>query len=67
VNSIGNLGGYLGPQVFGLFRDYTGSDFAGLMFHAGCAFVGMVVVLLLGYNQAISRNLAANTAAMSTP
>jgi hypothetical protein len=34
--------------------------FAGLMFLAGCAFVGMVIVLLLGYNQAISRNLAAN-------
>jgi MFS transporter, ACS family, tartrate transporter len=66
VNSIGNLGGYLGPQVFGLLRDYTGSDFASLMFLAGCAFVGMVVVLLLGYNQAISRNLAANTAGMST-
>jgi MFS transporter, ACS family, tartrate transporter len=60
VNSIGNLGGYFGPQVFGLLRDHTGTDFAGLMFLAGCAFVGMVIVLLLGYNQAISRNLAAN-------
>lgn len=64
VNSIGNLGGYFGPQVFGLLRDYTGSDFVGLLFLAGCAFVGMVVVFLLGYNPAISRNLAAGPADM---
>lgn len=62
VNSIGNLGGYLGPQAFGLLRDQTGSDVAGLIFLAGCAFVGMLIVLLLGYNPAISRNLAASTA-----
>jgi MFS transporter, ACS family, tartrate transporter len=62
VNSIGNLGGYFGPQAFGLLRDYTGADVAGLVFLAGCAFVGMVIVLLLGYNPAISRNLAATTA-----
>jgi MFS transporter, ACS family, tartrate transporter len=64
VNSIGNLGGYFGPQVFGLLRDYTGSDFVGLLFLAGCAFVGMVIVFLLGYNPAISRNLAAGPADM---
>ena len=54
VNSIGNLGGYFGPQVFGLLRDKTGGDVAGLMFLAGCAVVGIVIVLLLGYNAAIS-------------
>jgi MFS transporter, ACS family, tartrate transporter len=26
VNSIGNLGGYFGPEAFGLLRDHTGSD-----------------------------------------
>jgi ACS family tartrate transporter-like MFS transporter len=62
VNSIGNLGGYFGPQVFGLLRDHTGSDAVGLLFLAGCAFVGMVIVLLIGYNSAISRNLAASKA-----
>jgi hypothetical protein len=65
VNSIGNLGGYFGPQAFGLLRDYTGSDLAGLLFLAGSAFVGMVIVFLLGYNPAISRNLAAGTADVS--
>jgi ACS family tartrate transporter-like MFS transporter len=59
VNSIGNLGGYFGPQVFGLLRDQTGTDVAGLIFLAGCAFIGMIIVLLLKMNPAISRNLAA--------
>jgi MFS transporter, ACS family, tartrate transporter len=61
VNSIGNLGGYFGPQAFGLLRDHTGSDVAGLIFLAGCGFIGMLIVLLLGYNPAISRSLAAQT------
>jgi len=62
VNSIGNLGGYFGPQAFGLLRDHTGSDVAGLIFLAGCALVGMLIVLALGANTAIKRNLAATTA-----
>ena len=28
VNSIGNLGGYFGPKIFGQLRDWTGTDFA---------------------------------------
>jgi ACS family tartrate transporter-like MFS transporter len=63
VNSIGNLGGYFGPQVFGLLRDHTGSDVAGLIFLAGCALIGMLIVLLLGTNSAISRSLATQPAA----
>ena len=55
VNSIGNLGGYFGPQIFGLLRDRTGGDAAGLMFLAGCAVVGIVIVLVLGHNPALER------------
>jgi MFS transporter, ACS family, tartrate transporter len=61
VNSIGNLGGYFGPQIFGLLRDATRTDLAGLMFLAGCAVVGIVIVLVLGHNPALER--AAPTAA----
>jgi hypothetical protein len=43
-------------------RDSTGSDVAGLAFLAACAFIGMTIVLLLGYNPAIRRNLATTTA-----
>ena len=55
VNSIGNLGGYFGPQIFGLLRDKTGTDVAGLTFLAGCAVVGIVIVLVLGHNPALER------------
>ncbi|HUN47460.1 MAG TPA: MFS transporter [Stellaceae bacterium] len=55
VNSIGNLGGYFGPQVFGLLRDKSGGDLAGLVFLAGCALVGIVIVLVLGHNPALER------------
>ncbi|MBV8650076.1 MAG: MFS transporter [Alphaproteobacteria bacterium] len=55
VNSIGNLGGYFGPQIFGLLRDTTGSDLAGLCFLAGCALVGIVIVLVLGHNPSLER------------
>jgi hypothetical protein len=32
INSIGALGGYFGPKIFGQLRDWTGTDFAGLIF-----------------------------------
>jgi hypothetical protein len=44
-------------------RDHTGSDVAGLIFLAGCALIGMLIVLLLGTNSAISRSLATQPAA----
>jgi MFS transporter, ACS family, tartrate transporter len=53
VNSIGNLGGYFGPQIFGLLRDRSGGDLASLVFLAGCALVGIVIVLVLGHNPAL--------------
>jgi nitrate/nitrite transporter NarK len=55
VNSIGNLGGYFGPQIFGLLRDNTGSDLAGLGFLAGCALVAIIIVLVLGHNPSLER------------
>ncbi|MDQ0394220.1 MFS transporter [Labrys monachus] len=55
VNSIGNLGGYFGPKVFGWLQDSTHNDFAGLMFLAGCAIIGAVIVLVLGHNPAVER------------
>ena len=63
VNSIGNLGGYFGPKVFGWLKDYTGGDFASLMFLAGCAIIGAVIVLVLGHNPALERPAAEATVA----
>jgi ACS family tartrate transporter-like MFS transporter len=37
INSIGAVGGYFGPKIFGQLRDWTGTDFAGLIFLSSCA------------------------------
>jgi ACS family tartrate transporter-like MFS transporter len=58
VNSIGNLGGFFGPKVFGWLKDTTGGDFASLMFLAACAVIGAVIVLVLGHNPALERPAA---------
>jgi ACS family tartrate transporter-like MFS transporter len=50
VNSIGNLGGYFGPQVFGWLKDYTGDNTAGMGFLAACALIGAGIVLVLGHD-----------------
>jgi D-galactonate transporter len=55
INSIGNLGGYFGPQIFGQLRDWTATDFAGLIFLAVCALIGIVIVLILGHNPALEQ------------
>ena len=43
VNSIGNLGGFVGPYVVGWIKDTTHSYAAGLYFLAGCAMVSGIV------------------------
>ena len=56
VNSIGNLGGYFGPKMFGQLRDWSGgADSAGLIFLACSAVVGAVIVLALGHNPALEK------------
>jgi len=55
INSIGNLGGYFGPQVFGIIKDATQSDFGGLLFLAACAVVAFALILVLGHNPALER------------
>jgi ACS family tartrate transporter-like MFS transporter len=58
VNSIGNLGGYFGPKVFGWLKDTTHGDTASLMFLAAAAVIGAIIVLVLGHNPALERPLA---------
>ena len=55
VNSIGNLGGYFGPKVFGSLKDATGGDVWSLVFLAGCAVVGACIVLVLGHDASLER------------
>ena len=54
VNSIGNLGGYFGPQIFGYLKDVSG-EFASLVYLAVCALIGAVIVFALGHDPALER------------
>ena len=38
INSFGNLGGFVGPYIFGYFKDATGRYETGLWFLAACMF-----------------------------
>jgi len=62
ANSIGNLGGYFGPKVFGILKTSTGGDTASLIFLACSAVVGIILVWALGHNPALEKPLAAASA-----
>jgi MFS transporter, ACS family, tartrate transporter len=53
INSIGNLGGFVGPYALGLFKDSTGGTSAGLVFMAILLFVatGMMIGVRLHRGQ----------------
>ncbi len=46
INSIGNLGGYIGPFIVGWIKDSTQSFEMGLYFLAACAFLSAAVTYL---------------------
>jgi len=46
INSLGNLGGYVGPMIVGWIRDSTQSFEMALYFLAGCAFASGLVTWL---------------------
>ncbi|WP_310629847.1 MFS transporter [Paraburkholderia sp.] len=48
INSLGNLGGFVGPSVIGWLKQSTGSYGAGLYVVAGTLAVSAAVTLLLG-------------------
>lgn len=47
INSIGNLGGYVGPKIFGELKTSSGKYESGLWFLAGCVFVAGLLAMLL--------------------
>ena len=50
INSIGNLGGYIGPTIFGVLKDKMGGDFYGVLFLGLLSVLALVLVLILGHN-----------------
>jgi ACS family tartrate transporter-like MFS transporter len=55
INSVGNLGGFLGPFMFGLIKDATGSDMLALLSLAGAPVVCTVLLLALGHDRRLER------------
>ena len=47
INSIGNLGGFAGPAMIGLLKDWTGSYLGGLYFVAALLLLSALLTLFL--------------------
>ncbi|MEN6422094.1 MAG: MFS transporter [Smithella sp.] len=47
INSVGNLGGFVGPYVMGFIRDATGSFAGGIMFLAVCLLTAAALLMTL--------------------
>jgi MFS family permease len=50
INSIGNLGGFVGPYAIGWINDATGETTLGLVVLAACSIVAGIVTLLMGHD-----------------
>ena len=55
VNSIGNLGGFVGPYLLGWLQQATGAPGAGLLALAACYVMAGVVTALLGHDPGAPR------------
>jgi ACS family tartrate transporter-like MFS transporter len=60
INSIGNLGGFVGPAMIGWIKDSTGSFAGGLYFVAGLLVVSAILTLVLA--RSVGRSSAAAVA-----
>ncbi len=63
INSIGNLGGFVGPAMIGWIKDLTGSFQGGLYFVAGLLVISAVLTLVL--SRSLQRSDAKAVAAHS--
>ena len=55
INAVGNLGGFLGPYMFGLIKDHTGSDMIALLALACAPVMCTVVLLAMGHDRRLER------------
>ena len=50
INSLGNLGGFVGPYAIGWIKDATGEITLGLVVLAACSIMAGVVTFLMGHD-----------------
>ena len=55
INSVANLGGWIGPWVFGLVKDATGSDNVALLCLALAPIIGSIAVIMAGHDRRLER------------
>jgi MFS transporter, ACS family, tartrate transporter len=55
INALGNLGGFFGPYIFGLVRDFTGNFALGLVAIAIGPLVSAILVLALGHDRRLEQ------------
>jgi ACS family tartrate transporter-like MFS transporter len=48
INSVGNLGGFVGPKVLGKVEKITGSFSGGIWFLSGMMLISTIIILTLG-------------------
>ncbi|MBV8458728.1 MAG: MFS transporter [Acetobacteraceae bacterium] len=55
INAVGNLGGFVGPYLFGLIKDASGSDTVALLAIATAPVISAIVLLALGHDARLER------------
>ena len=58
INSVGNLGGYIGPKIVGELKKSTGTYEASLWFLAKCIFVAGILALFLSAKKNPSKKIS---------
>jgi MFS family permease len=55
INAVGNLGGWLGPSVFGIVKDATHSDNLGLLCLALAPVISAIALVVVGHDRRLER------------
>ena len=55
INTVAQFGGWVGPWVFGLVKDATGSDNTALLFLAMAPAISAVLVIVAGHDRRLER------------
>jgi MFS family permease len=55
INSVGNLGGFFGPSIFGLVKDASGSDTIALLSLALAPALSAIMVIMVGHDRRLER------------
>ena len=55
INAIGNLGGWLGPSVYGIVKDATGSTNIGLLVLAVAPVISAIAMIAVGHDPRLER------------